>query len=64
LPYYQPLVPMTALLLLAGALLLPNYTTTIRLDNLFRGRWAWVPAFVLPTLLYLASLLRREGGKG
>ena len=64
LPYYQPLIPMTALLLLAGALLLPDYTTTIRLDNLFRGRWAWVPAFALPTLLYLGSLLRKEARKG
>ncbi|NLG83152.1 MAG: GerAB/ArcD/ProY family transporter [Firmicutes bacterium] len=62
LPYYQPLIPMAALLLLAGALLLPDYPTTIYLDNLFRGRWAWIPAFAFPSLLYLGSL--RRGKKG
>ncbi|MGQ9778698.1 MAG: GerAB/ArcD/ProY family transporter [Bacillota bacterium] len=62
LPYYQPLIPMAALLLLAGALLLPDYPTTIYLDNLFRGRWAWLPAFAFPTLLCLMSLRQKKKG--
>lgn len=63
MPYYQPLLGMTALAVLAVALLYPNYTTTVYLDNLIRGRWAWVPAFLVPAFIYLTAVVSRKRGK-
>jgi hypothetical protein len=57
MPYYQPLLGMTALAVLAVALLYHNYTDTVYLDNLIRGRWAWVPAFLVPLFIYLVAVL-------
>ncbi len=62
LPYYQPLMPLAALVTLGVALLFPDYTTTVFWDNLIRGRWAWVPAFVAPALIYCAAALRGKRG--
>lgn len=63
MPYYQPLSGMTALAVLVVALLYPNYTATVYLDNLIRGRWAWVPAFLVPAFIYLAAVLMGKRGK-
>ncbi|MGE5607047.1 MAG: GerAB/ArcD/ProY family transporter [Bacteroidota bacterium] len=63
MPYYQPLLGMTALAVLAVALLYHNYTTTVYLDNLIRGRWAWVPAFLVPSFIYLTAVVSRKRGK-
>lgn len=63
MPYYQPLLGMTALAILAVALLYPDYTATVYLDNLFRGRWAWVPAFLVPASIYLAAVSMGKRGK-
>jgi spore germination protein KB len=63
LPYHQPLLGMTALALLAAALLYPNYQTTVYLDNLIRGQWSWVPAFLIPFLIYLTAVFLRKRGK-
>ncbi|MGE5558702.1 MAG: GerAB/ArcD/ProY family transporter [Bacillota bacterium] len=62
MPYYQPLVYIMGLATLAAAFLFPNYNTAVNWDNLIRGRWAWVPAFAVPFLIYLAALLRGKRG--
>ncbi|MGE5599128.1 MAG: GerAB/ArcD/ProY family transporter, partial [Bacteroidota bacterium] len=65
LPYHQPLVPLAALAVLGAALLFPDYATAVHWDSLLRGRWAWVPAFAAPALIYLAALARgKRGGTG
>ncbi|MGE5551248.1 MAG: GerAB/ArcD/ProY family transporter [Bacteroidota bacterium] len=62
LPYYQPLVPLAALLTLGAALIFPDYTATVYWDNLIRGRWAWVPAFAAPAFIYCIAVLRGKRG--
>ncbi|MGE5530252.1 MAG: GerAB/ArcD/ProY family transporter [Patescibacteria group bacterium] len=63
LPYYQPLIPLAALATLGAALLFPDYATTVHWDNLIRGRWAWVPAFAAPALIYVIAVLRGKRGE-
>lgn len=63
MPYHQPLIGMVALMVLAAALLFPNYNTVIYLDNLIRGHWSWVPAFLIPLIIYLTALILRKRGK-
>jgi spore germination protein KB len=63
MPYHQPLIGMVALMVLAVALLFPNYNTVVYLDNLIRGHWAWVPAFFVPFIIYLTALILRKRGK-
>jgi spore germination protein (amino acid permease) len=58
MPHYRPLILMMALAALGVGLLLPNYSTTIFLDNIIRGHWAWVPTFGIPGLIYLVAVLR------
>lgn len=62
MPYYQPLVIMMALAVLGVALIFPNFSTTIYLDNLIQGHWTWVPAFLIPFMIYITALLRGKRG--
>ncbi len=62
MPYYQPLIGMAVLGTLGLALLFPSYNSTVWWDNLIRGRWAWAPAFGIPLLIYLITLLRGKRG--
>lgn len=63
MPYHQPLIGMVALMILAVALLFPNYNTVTYLDNLIRGHWSWIPAFLIPFIIYLTALILRKRGK-
>ncbi len=58
MPYYQPLIGMAALVTMAAGLLFPSYTSVVWWDNLIRGRWAWVPAFAIPLVIYLIAVVR------
>ncbi|MCL6590183.1 MAG: spore germination protein [Firmicutes bacterium] len=62
MPYHQPLIGMVALAVLAVALLFPNYNTVIYFDNLIQGHWSWVPAFLVPFIVYLTALILRKQG--
>jgi spore germination protein (amino acid permease) len=63
MPYYQPLIGMVALAVLVVSLLFPNYSTIVYWDNLIRGRLAWIPAFLIPLILYLTAVIFRRKGK-
>ncbi|HEX3047897.1 MAG TPA: endospore germination permease [Bacillota bacterium] len=63
MPYYQPLIGMASLGVLGAAFLFPSYTSVVWWDNLIRGRWAWVPAFAIPLLLYLIAVVRGKSKK-
>jgi spore germination protein KB len=63
MPYHQPLIGMAALAVLTVSLLYPNYNTVVYLDDLIRGRWAWIPGFFIPFVIYLTALILRKRGK-
>lgn len=63
MPYHQPLIGMTALAVLTVSLLYPNYNAVVHLDNFIQGHWAWVPAFLIPLVIYLTALILRKRGK-
>ncbi|MGE5550232.1 MAG: GerAB/ArcD/ProY family transporter [Bacteroidota bacterium] len=63
MPYYQPLVGIMALTVLAAALLLHDYNTTVFWDNLIQGHLAWIPAFLIPALIFLIAAVRGKRGE-
>ncbi|TCL53825.1 spore germination protein (amino acid permease) [Hydrogenispora ethanolica] len=63
MPYYQPLIGIMAFTVLAAALLLHDYNTAVFWDNLIQGRLAWIPAFLIPALIYLIAAARGKHGK-
>lgn len=63
IPFYQPLLFPLALLVFSLSFMPQSIVTAVHLDvNLLRN-YGFIPAFVLPALLLLTSIIRGKGGK-
>ena len=65
LPYYRPLLPVLAVVILSVALTMPDALSTIALEKEFRLLYGWVIAFLMPCGVWGAAyLLKKEKKNG
>jgi spore germination protein KB len=62
LPVFRPLVFPLGILIYAITFTVPSFPDAVALDSGLLRTFGWIPAFLLPVLIYLAAVLRRKGG--